>query len=70
MLGDPLGEVEFVLLQRLPWGQAGAKNPPLEGVLPAGGDFFANQGGQHVEHGTLLAGRLVEHLLVHFRDAV
>ena len=44
--------------------------PPLQGPLPADGDFFADQGDQHVQHGTLLAGRLVEHLLVDFGDAV
>ena len=70
LLGDPLGEVEVVLLERLAFRQAGAVNPPLQGPLPADGDFFADQGGQHVQHGTPLAGRLVEHLLVQFGDAV
>ena len=45
-------------------------NPPLQGPLPADGNFFADQGGQHVQHGTPLAGRLVEHFLVQFGDAV
>ena len=48
LLGDAFGEVEVVLLERLAFRQAGAVNPPFQGSLPTDGDFFADQGGQHV----------------------
>lgn len=70
LFGDPLGEGEVILRKRLAFGQAGATEPPLQGSLPADDDFFADQGGQHVEDGTLLAGRLVEHFLIQLGDAV
>src|SRR3990167_7222424 len=70
LFGNPLGEGEVILRKRLAFGQAGAMEPPLQGPLPADGDFFADQGGQHVEHGTLLAGCLVEHFLIQLGDAV
>ena len=70
LLGDAFGEVEVVLLERLALRQTGTVNPPFQGVLPTDGDFFAHEGDQHVEHGTSLAGRLVEHLLIQLGDAV
>ena len=70
LLGNPLGEGEVVLLQGLAWRQPGPLDASLQGPVVADGGFFADQGGQHVEHGILLAGRLVEHFLVELGDAV
>ena len=47
-LGIRLGKLKLYSWQRLAFGQAGVVNAPFQGPLPADGDFFADQGGQHV----------------------
>ena len=70
LLGDPLGEVEFVFLERLALGAGGRGRSAAARPPAGGGDFLADERDQHIEHGTLLAGRLIEHFLVDFRDMV
>ena len=69
-LGIRLGKLKSYSCERLALGQAGVVNRRSRARCRRTVDFFADQGGQHVEHGTPLAGRLVEHLLIQFGDAV
>src|SRR5271163_2376113 len=66
--GDSLGEVELILGQGLLLGKACLTQSPLEGSLLPGGLFQADQGGQDLQHGGAVAGRLIQHLAVALRN--
>ena len=55
-LGIRLGKLKLYSWSVFRLRQPGAVDPPLQGPLPADGDLFADQGGQHVQHGTAACG--------------
>ena len=70
-LGNAFGEVEVVVGQSLLFRQPRLSQSPLQGALLADGLLHADERGQHLEHGTAFASRIVEHLAIaagHFQE--
>src|SRR5947199_9664846 len=63
-LGNPLGEVEIILLQGLSLGEPCLSQPSLESSLLATAGFETEKPSQYLQHRAPFAGRFIQHLAI------